>query len=83
MEKKEKIRYLREKIEALDDEILRLLNKRAGIVLEVGKVKSEGNFNFYDPKRESEILSRLTSQNPGPFPGQMVPSPSPVFWSGG
>ncbi len=76
MEKKEKIRYLREKIEALDDEILRLLNNRAGIVLEVGKVKSEGNFNFYDPKRESEILSRLTSQNPGPFPPDAI---SPVF----
>ncbi len=68
MEEKEKIKYLREKIEALDDEILRLLNKRAEIVLEVGKVKSEGKLNFYDPKRESEILNRLTSQNPGPFP---------------
>jgi len=76
MEEREKIRYLREKIEAVDDEILRLLNQRAEIVLEVGRVKSKGNFNFYDPKREKEILRRLTSQNPGPFPQHAV---SPVF----
>jgi chorismate mutase/prephenate dehydratase len=42
----------------------------------VGKVKSKGNFNFYDPGREREILDRLTSQNPGPFPQHAL---SPVF----
>jgi chorismate mutase/prephenate dehydratase len=76
MDEKEKLRHLREKIEAVDDEILQLLNKRAEMVLEVGKVKSKGNFNFYDPGREKEVLHRLTSQNPGPFPQCAL---SPVF----
>ena len=76
MEEKEKIKCLREKIETVDDQILRLLNQRADIVLEVGKVKSKGNFNFYDPKREKEILHRLTSKNAGFFPVHAI---SPVF----
>lgn len=74
MEEKEKMQYLREKIEALDDEILRLLNQRAEIVLEIGQVKSKSNLNFYDPKREKEIVHRLTSQNSGPFPQQAISS---------
>jgi len=68
MELEEKIKLLREKIEALDEQIVRLLNERARVVLEVGKVKSEGRMDFYEPKREEEILRRLTSQNSGPFP---------------
>lgn len=76
MEGKETIRSLRGKIESLDNEILQLLNQRAQIVLEVGKVKSENHLNLYDPKRESEILNRLAAQNPGPFPHHAI---SPVF----
>jgi len=68
MEGKEKILSLRERIEGLDDGILRLLNERAEVVLEVGKEKSAGHCDFYDPKRESQIINRLSSLNPGPFP---------------
>jgi chorismate mutase/prephenate dehydratase len=76
MEEREKMKFLRDKIEALDNQILQLLNNRAEIVLEVGKVKSKNHLNFYDPKREKEILHRLASQNPGPFPQHAI---SPVF----
>ena len=76
MEEKETIQCLRKKIESLDDEILQLLNQRAEVVLQVGKVKSKNHLNFYDPKREKEILQRLASQNPGPFPQDAI---SPVF----
>ncbi len=68
MGEKEKISSLRKKIEAVDDEILRLLNHRAQIVQEVGKVKSKINMDYYSPNREEEILRRLESQNSGPFP---------------
>jgi chorismate mutase/prephenate dehydratase len=76
MENGERIKDLRQKIDRVDEQILRLLNERAEIVLEVGKMKSEARSNFYDPKRESEILHRLISRNVGPFPDLAI---SPVF----
>ena len=76
MEATETLKHLREKIESIDSEILRLLNVRAEIVLDVGKIKSKGKMDFYDPKRESEVLNRLTLENQGPFPSHAV---SPVF----
>ena len=76
MENGERIKDLRQKIDRVDEQILRLLNERAEIVLEVGKMKSEARSNFYDPKRESEVLHRLMSRNAGPFPGHAI---SPVF----
>jgi chorismate mutase / prephenate dehydratase len=76
MEKEERTRLLREKIGALDGEILHLLNERAEIALEMGKVKSEAGITLYDPQREEEILKQLASQNSGPFPRQAI---SPVF----
>lgn len=72
----ERIKILRQKIDALDKQILRLLNQRAEFVLEVAKVKSEGKMNSYEPRREEEIFRRLTSLNSGPFPQHAI---SPVF----
>ena len=74
MGEKEKISSLREKIEEVDDEILRLLNHRAQIVQEVGKVKSEMKMEYYSPRREEQILQRLGAQSSGPFPRWAVPS---------
>jgi chorismate mutase/prephenate dehydratase len=76
METEEKIKPLRQKIEAVDRQILRLLNERAEIAMEVGKVKSEGNLDSYDPQREDEILGTLVLQNNGLFPKQAI---FPVF----
>jgi len=74
MNEKEKIQSLRQKIEAVDDEILRLLNHRAQIVQEVGKVKSEIKMDCYSPRREEEILQRMGAQSSGPFPRWAIPS---------
>ncbi len=74
METEEKIKPLRRKIEAVDRQILRLLNERAEIVMEVGKVKSEMNMDYYNPQREEEILRRLETENSGPFPGWAIRS---------
>jgi chorismate mutase / prephenate dehydratase len=76
MGNEETLRGLRTTIETLDGKILRLLNERAEIALEVGKVKAEANITFYNPQREEEILQRLRSENAGPFPRQAI---SPVF----
>lgn len=57
----------RAEIDAIDTEILKLLNRRADIALRVGAVKAEKDASLVDPLRESQVLERLTSENPGPF----------------
>ncbi|OGP56509.1 MAG: chorismate mutase [Deltaproteobacteria bacterium RBG_13_52_11b] len=74
MEREECLKTLREEIEAVDSQILQLLNERAEIVLDVGSVKREANMDFYDPQREREILYRLGLKNSGLFPQQAVSS---------
>jgi chorismate mutase/prephenate dehydratase len=76
MKDQEKIQHLRQKIEAFDEEILRLLNERARVVQEVGKAKEEMKMDPYDPQREEEILERLRLRNPGSFPESAI---APVF----
>jgi chorismate mutase / prephenate dehydratase len=62
----------RVEIDAIDTEILRLLNKRAEIALRVGAAKTVVDTSLCDPKRESEVLERLTRENPGPFDEQSI-----------
>lgn len=57
----------RAEIDAIDSEILRLLNRRAEIALRVGAVKAGKDASLVDPRRESQVLERLTRDNPGPF----------------
>ena len=68
MGKEEKIESRRKEIDALDGEILSLLNKRAEIALELGKIKSEINMDTYNPQREETVLRRLETENSGVFP---------------
>lgn len=66
------LKKLRDQIDAIDDQILDLLNDRANVVLDVGKAKSGESREFYVPSREQEIFERLMSGNPGPFPNDGV-----------
>ena len=57
---------LRKNIDSIDDEILRLLERRANKALEVARVKqSSGWTSYYDPERERRILERLTAAHDG------------------
>jgi chorismate mutase/prephenate dehydratase len=67
---------VRARIDALDDEILRLLNERATLVGEVANLKERLNIPFYVPSRERAIVERLVARNPGPFPTEGI---RPVF----
>ncbi len=57
----------REQIDAIDQEIVKLLNKRAGHSLVIRGLKPEARMGLYDPKREEEIFTRLNSFNEGPL----------------
>jgi chorismate mutase/prephenate dehydratase len=65
---------LRQAIDAVDDQVLALLNRRAGLAAAVGHLKSEvaPEALFHAPKREREILARLEAENGGPFPDAAV-----------
>ncbi|HET6514291.1 MAG TPA: prephenate dehydratase [Thermodesulfovibrionales bacterium] len=66
------LKRLRDEIDSIDDRLLSLLNRRAKIVLEIGRIKRREGTSFYSPLRESEILQRLTSTNKGPFPNDAL-----------
>lgn len=71
MQKKSKspeIGRMRKEIDAIDNAILELLNKRASIAIEIAEIKRKSNLKFHSPEREREILERLTASNKGPFP---------------
>ena len=51
------IAALRRQIDALDDELLALLNRRAGVVRKVGELK--GGKRVLRPEREAQILRRV------------------------
>jgi chorismate mutase / prephenate dehydratase len=59
-------------IDRIDDEILGLLNRRASMVIAIGKLKRGENRDFYVPNREREIYQRLTANNDGPFPNEAL-----------
>lgn len=58
----EELLALRERIDAIDEEILRVLARRFEATREVGKLKARENLDCVDPVREREKLDRLTSQ---------------------
>lgn len=62
----------RAEIDAIDTELLRLLNNRAEIALRVGEKKRLNNTSLCDPDREHQVLTRLVGQNPGPLSEQSV-----------
>ena len=51
----DKLKPLREQIDALDAQLLTLLNERAKIAQQVGHVKAETNAPVFRPEREAQI----------------------------
>jgi chorismate mutase/prephenate dehydratase len=74
LQNKKSINKLRQEIDAVDDRLLELLNQRASLVIEVGRLKSAKKDDFHVPSREREIYDRLTAGNAGPFPNEGLKS---------
>ncbi len=53
----------RAQIDALDDQLLRLLNERATHVHEIGVLKRASGLEIYAPEREEQVLQALTAKN--------------------
>jgi len=64
------IERLRREIDALDDELLKLINRRAAAAGRIGALKAGAP--AYRPERETEILRRVADNNPGPLAAERV-----------
>jgi chorismate mutase/prephenate dehydratase len=62
----------RAEIDAIDLEILRLLNKRFAVALRVGAHKFSSEASLCDPNRERAVLTRLRAENNGPLDDHAV-----------
>src|SRR5258706_817998 len=58
---------LRRKIDALDGQIVPMLNARAQIVVEIGKLKQQSGVPIYGPDREKAVLEKVRTINKGPL----------------
>src|SRR5262252_2363183 len=63
---------LRTQIDALDARIVQLLNDRARVVVEIGKLKQQSNEPIYAPDREKAILQKVRGLNRGPLPDRCL-----------
>jgi chorismate mutase/prephenate dehydratase len=61
----EELQRLREQIDQLDDELLKLINQRAGLAQRIGHLKEDGT--VMRPEREAQVLRRLQDNNSGPL----------------
>jgi len=57
----------RRRIDALDHQLVRLLNERAERARRIGEFKQEADASAYAPDREREVLDRVTAANGGPL----------------
>lgn len=63
---------LRKKIDTIDSRLVELLNERARIVVEVGKLKSKTDRPIYAPDREKAVFEKIARINKGPLPDKTL-----------
>jgi len=61
---------VRDAIDQVDRDLLSLLNRRAALSLEVGRLKAGSDEPVFKPFREKEVLEKLSRDNPGPLPDE-------------
>jgi chorismate mutase/prephenate dehydratase len=63
---------LRVEIDALDQQLLALLNARAQRAHEVGEIKHAEGSPVYRPEREAQVIASLQAANPGPLEARNI-----------
>jgi len=64
-----RLNAIRQRIDGLDQELLRLISERARCAQEIAALKQgeAAQVRFYRPEREAEVLRRVLAENPGPL----------------
>lgn len=71
---KDDLEGYRVRIDDVDTRLVELLNQRAALVVEVGKIKRELGTPIYAPHREAEVLAKVQSISQGPLPARTIES---------
>jgi chorismate mutase/prephenate dehydratase len=74
MSRENKLDSLRNRIDALDEQIQDLINERAGCAKAIAGVKSatRDSDDFYRPEREAAVLRRISERNTGPLSSEEI-----------
>ncbi|MGV7220724.1 MAG: prephenate dehydratase [Nitrospinales bacterium] len=69
-----KLDQLRDQIDKIDDDLLKIFNRRAGLAEKIGQEKTRQNKvkHFHVPGRERSIIDRLKSANQGPLSNEAI-----------
>jgi chorismate mutase / prephenate dehydratase len=59
---------LRAEIDRLDQELVKLLNRRAEIATQIGRVKNEQGLEIWSSAREDEVIAQALAASQGPLP---------------
>jgi len=66
------LEQLRKRIDELDSQLVKLLNERAKVVIEVGKLKNKTGRPIYAPDREKQVFEKISGANEGPLPDRCL-----------
>ena len=69
LDARSQIDEIRERIDAIDCQLVELLNERAQCSLDIRALKPQARQGLYDPKREEEIFTNVAKCNRGPLYG--------------
>lgn len=61
---------LRQRVDEIDEQLVRLLNERAACALQIGRIKKDAGVPMYQPEREAAVLRQvraLTAACGGPL----------------
>lgn len=61
------LKPFRDQIDAIDAQLLELLNQRARVAQQVGHVKAKTDAPVFRPEREAQVLRGVAERNPGPL----------------
>jgi chorismate mutase len=57
----------RNKIDVLDEQIVRLISQRAEAAQAIGELKKQSELPVYEPRREQAVFDHVKRVNPGPL----------------
>jgi len=63
---------LRKRIDEIDYQLVQLLNERARVVIEIGKLKNKTDKPVYAPDREKQVFAKIIQANKGPLPDKCL-----------
>ncbi|MCR6095492.1 bifunctional 3-deoxy-7-phosphoheptulonate synthase/chorismate mutase [Salipaludibacillus agaradhaerens] len=63
----EQLEELRDQLDSINEQLVELINERAKVAQEIGRVKRAQGLNRFDPVRERKMLDIIENKNKGPF----------------